>query len=151
MNRQAVVFVDEPLKIYIQDATGNVVSGPITHRISVEEITRGYAKFNMRSGDVIPEKSVLLQNYPNPFNPETWIPFQLAKGSDVVISIFNLQGQMIRRLNIGHKQAGLYLSKGRAAYWDGQNETGEQVASGVYFYNLDAGGFRTTKRMVIIR
>jgi hypothetical protein len=151
MDRKAVVFADEPLKIYVQDAAGNVVSGPITHRISVEEITRGYAKFNMRLGDVIPEKSVLLQNYPNPFNPETWIPFQLAKGSDVVISIFNLQGQMIRRLDIGHRQAGLYLSKGRAAYWDGQNETGEQVASGVYFYTIDAGGFRATRRMVIIR
>lgn len=151
MNRKAVVFADELLKVLITDAVGNVISGPIKHRISAEDIKKGYAKFNMRLGDVIPEKSALLQNYPNPFNPETWIPYQLAHGDNVVIRIYNINGQLVRILNLSYREAGLYLSKGRAAYWDGRSETGEKVASGVYFYTIDAGSFRATRRMVIIR
>lgn len=151
MNREAVVSVDELLRIYIKDATGSVVSGPFTHRISVEDIQKGYAKFNMRLGDVIPEKTALLQNYPNPFNPETWIPYQLAEDSRVTISIYDLNGKLVRTLNIGQREAGVYLSKGRALYWDGRTETGEQVASGVYFYTINASGFRSTRRTVIIR
>lgn len=151
MNRKAVVSVDELLRIYIKDATGSVVSGPFTHRISVEDIQKGYAKFNMRLGDVIPEETALLQNYPNPFNPETWIPYQLAEDSSVTISIYDVSGKLVHTLNIGQREAGVYLSKGRAAYWDGRIDTGEEVASGVYFYMIDAGSFRATRRMVIIR
>jgi len=151
MDHKAVVFAGESLKVYIQDAAGNVVSGPVTHRINVEEIRKGYAGFNMRLGDVIPEKTALLQNYPNPFNPETWIPYQLAERSSVTISIYDVSGKLVCILNIGEKEAGLYLSKGRASHWDGRSETGEQVASGMYFYTIDAGSFRSTRRMVIIR
>jgi len=151
MNHKAVVSAGEPLKVYVQDAAGKIVSGPITHRISVEEIKRGYAKFNLRLGDVIPEKSALLQNYPNPFNPETWIPYQLANRSSVTISIYNLSGKMVRTLNIGKREAGLYLSKGRAAYWDGKDSLGQSVASGVYFYTIKADDFSATRKMILIK
>ncbi len=150
-NRKAVVFADELLKVKITDAAGNVISGPITRRISVEDIAKGYAKFNMRLGDVIPEKCALLQNYPNPFNPETWIPYQLPQDKDVTISIYNIKGQLIRTLRLGQKPAGMYLSKERAAHWNGRDEHGEMVSSGVYFYTIEAGSFRATRRMVIIR
>jgi len=91
----------------------------------------------------------LLQNFPNPFNPETWIPYQLKETTEVDIKIYNVAGELIRALNLGQKAAGAYTSKNAAAYWDGKNEAGEQVSSGVYFYNIRAGDFNATKKMVI--
>jgi hypothetical protein len=97
-----------------------------------------------------PSKFALLQNYPNPFNPETWIPFQLPLDSSVMVRIYNLKGQPIRTLELGQKAAGTYLTKDKAVYWDGRDNVGEKVASGMYFYMLRAGEFTSTRRMVII-
>ena len=99
----------------------------------------------------LPKQTALLQNYPNPFNPETWIPFQLAQDAPVTISIYNTKGQLIRILYLGNQQAGIYVAKDKAAYWDGRNDMDEKVASGFYFYTLQAGGFKTTRRMVILK
>ena len=96
-----------------------------------------------------PQKTALLLNYPNPFNPETWIPYQLAEATDVTVTIHSMNGSLIRTLSLGHQSAGLYRSKSRAAYWDGKNEFGEQVASGLYFYTLTAGRFSATGKMLI--
>ena len=93
--------------------------------------------------------TALLANYPNPFNPETWIPYRLAKASEVVVEIFASNGQVVRRLQLGHQSSGIYTSRSRAAYWDGKNEYGESVASGVYFYTLTAGEFTATRKMLI--
>jgi len=100
---------------------------------------------------IIPKRSTLLQNYPNPFNPETWVPYRLAKSGDVKIKIYNVAGQLVRTLELGHREAGSYTVKERAAYWNGRNVTGERVASGVYFYHIQSGSFHTTKRMVIVK
>jgi len=100
---------------------------------------------------VIKGKSKLAQNYPNPFNPETWIPYTLTDGSDVTIQIYNVAGILIRTLDLGYKDAGYYLERNKAAYWDGRNELGEQIASGVYFYVMQSGSFRATRKMAIIR
>jgi len=99
----------------------------------------------------IPEKSMLLQNYPNPFNPETWIPFSLSKESDVTIEIYDLKGRLIRKLVLGRMPPGFYITRDKAAYWDGRNELGEKVSSGVYFYILKAGDFKAVKKMVVRR
>ena len=96
-----------------------------------------------------PAKTSLLPNYPNPFYPETWIPYQLAKPAEVNVSIYSADGKLVRRLDLGQMPAGAYADKDRAAYWDGQNEQGEPVASGVYFYTLQAGEFSATRKMVI--
>ena len=96
-----------------------------------------------------PKETVLLPNYPNPFNPETWIPYQLATPSDVSIAIYAADGTIVRTLALGHKPVGMYKGKSRAAYWDGNNEVGEQVASGLYFYTLKAGDFTATRKMLI--
>ena len=98
-----------------------------------------------------PTETALLANYPNPFNPETWIPYQLATPAEVTVRIYEANGTMIRVLAIGHQSAGIYQDRHRAAYWDGKNETGEPVASGVYFYTLTAGNFTATRKMVIRR
>jgi flagellar hook capping protein FlgD len=100
---------------------------------------------------VIPSEGCLSQNYPNPFNPETWIPYQLEENTNIVISIHDVSGRLVRTLNLGQKSAGFYIDKSKAAYWDGKNEAGEQAASGVYFYTIQAGDFTDTKKMVIAR
>ena len=97
----------------------------------------------------VPKENALFANYPNPFNPETWIPYQLAKSTDVNITIYAADGTLVRTLALGHQAAGVYQSKGRAAYWDGTNAQGEPVASGVYFYTLTAGEFRATRKLLI--
>ena len=96
-----------------------------------------------------PGETMLLSNYPNPFNPETWIPYQLAKPAKVTVSIYATDGTLIRTLVLGNQPAGVYQSKGRAAYWDGKNKLGEPVASGLYFYTLKAGEFTATRKMLI--
>ena len=98
-----------------------------------------------------PEKTALLANYPNPFNPETWIPYQLSKAADVAITIYASDGNVVRTLALGHQEAGIYKNRSQAAYWDGKNELGESVASGLYFYTLTAGNFTATRRMLILK
>jgi len=99
----------------------------------------------------LPKQTTLLQNYPNPFNPDTWIPFKLAQDISVTINIYDTKGQLIRTLHLGNQRAGIYLAKEKAAYWDGRNQTGEEVACGVYFYTLQAGQFKATRRMLIVK
>ena len=89
--------------------------------------------------DNVPTETALFANYPNPFNPETWIPYQLAEAASVTLSIYTANGSIVRTLELGHQPAGIYQDRSRAAYWDGKNELGEPVASGVYFYTLMTG------------
>ena len=96
-----------------------------------------------------PKETVLLANYPNPFNPETWIPYRLATPADVTVTIYAADGKLVRTLDLGHQPIGMYQSRNRAAYWDGKNAVGEAVASGVYFYTLQAGDFSATRKMLI--
>ena len=98
---------------------------------------------------LIPDQTRLLANFPNPFNPETWIPYQLAEPADVALTIYAMDGSVVRTLVLGHQSIGIYQSKSRAAYWDGKNDLGEPVASGVYFYTLTASDFTATQKMLI--
>ena len=98
-----------------------------------------------------PEKTQLLANYPNPFNPETWIPYELATDTTVKITIYNTQGVVIRTLELGHQAAGYYTGRDRAAYWDGRNALGEQVASGIYFYQFETDEMSSMRKMVILK
>ena len=99
----------------------------------------------------IPEQTALLPNYPNPFNPETWIPYHLATDADITLTIYNVRGDVVRTLMLGTQAAGVYESRERAAYWDGRNQHGEPVASGVYFYTLTAGEFNATRKLLIAK
>ena len=98
-----------------------------------------------------PEKTQLFANYPNPFNPETWIPYELATDTHVRLTIYNTQGVVIRTLQFGHQSAGYYTDRDRAAYWDGRNALGEQVASGLYFYQLETDEMSSMRKMVILK
>ena len=98
---------------------------------------------------LMPEETALLPNYPNPFNPETWIPYQLSEPAEVTLYIYAVNGTLVRTLVLGHKPAGIYQSRTRAVYWNGKNEVGESVASGIYFYTLTAGDFTATRKLLI--
>ena len=109
----------------------------------------GVAVLEQLSAALTPAETALLPNYPNPFNPETWIPYRLAEDASVMLTIYDASGRSVRVLDVGHQPAAFYESRSNAAYWDGRNESGEQVASGVYFYHLSAGDFAATRKMLI--
>ena len=117
-----------------------------------EVLKRGVAVLeHLRATLALPKETRLFANYPNPFNPETWIPYQLSEPAEVTLHIYTVDGVLVRWLDLGHQLAGMYHSKSRAAYWDGSNEQGERVASGIYFYTLSAGDFTATRKMVILK
>jgi len=91
-------------------------------------------------------RNELSQNYPNPFNPVTTIEFSLAHGGYCELKIFNVSGQRIRTLVSESKQPGRYKIS-----WDGRNDRGTAVTSGIYFYRLKAGSFVSVRKMIILR
>jgi hypothetical protein len=97
------------------------------------------------------KKPAAFQNYPNPFNPETWIPYYLAEPTSVEISIYAADGRRVRTLELGLQPSGEYITKEKAAYWDGRSDTGEPVSSGVYFYCFQAEDFSATQKMVVLK
>ena len=112
---------------------------------------RGIALLEQLHAALVPQETALLPNYPNPFNPETWIPYHLAKDAKVTLTIYDTNGQPVRQFGLGHQAAGRYQDRSRAIYWNGKNEFGEQVASGVYFYYLSADGYSATRKMLILK
>jgi hypothetical protein len=151
LNRNSVIRTGDTLEIVVTDQSGRTVAGPIVRQIVGADIRQAVADLVMRFGSAIPEKSMLLQNYPNPFNPETWIPYQLRTQASVTVRIHNATGQLVRILDLGHREAGVYVSRSKAAYWDGKDKAGEQVASGIYFYSITAGDFSAIRKMIVTK
>jgi hypothetical protein len=145
------VKVGDVLKISVDHLSSGLKINPIQYTVTQKDIEANRIALGEIVALAIPKRSGLLQNYPNPFNPETWIPFKLSKDSNVTIRIFNAAGQLVRTIELGEKHAGYYINKEKAAYWNGRNNFGEAASSGVYFYQLMAGTFSVTKRMVIIK
>jgi len=99
----------------------------------------------------IPTVTELVGNYPNPFNPETWIAYNLAQESNETIRIYDTKGKVVRMLQLGRKPAGMYVNQESAVYWDGKNDAGEAVSSGLYFYSLITDEAFSTRRMVVAK
>jgi len=91
-------------------------------------------------------QNALLQNYPNPFNPVTTIAFSIRTRGHVGLNVYDVGGRLVRTLANETRAAGAYRVK-----WDGHDNTGSPVASGVYFYRLIAGSFSQTKKMVLLK
>ena len=151
LNRKSVVKVDDKIEIALVDEKGTIVSGPFQRTVTATDIHNAYLSVQMRVGDVRPRETILAQNFPNPFNPETWIPYQLSRDTNVTIQIYDVSGHSVRTLNLGHKSIGSYMTSSTAAYWDGKNGAGEHVSSGIYFYALQTENFSETRRMVILK
>jgi flagellar hook assembly protein FlgD len=147
LNRHSVIQVDDAIELSFIDQHGNLLS-KVIKRIEPEQVERAYINTLI---ELRPAKTALFQNYPNPFNPETWIPFALAENAKVGIQIYDLTGRLVRNLHLGGLEAGSYMNKGKAVYWDGRNEQGEKVASGVYIYQMVADKKTFTRRMVILK
>ena len=133
--------------VTIDVSDGNDGLDRITVTINVTDVAN--AAPSVEISPAPPQTTALLSNYPNPFNPETWIPYQLAKPSEVTITIYDIRGLVVRQLKLGHQDAGAYRSRSRAAHWDGRNQFGEKVATGVYFYRFTAGDFSATRKMLV--
>ena len=171
VNTDEIVDIRDLVKV--AGAFGNTAAAPLLYPQLLETLTaeevrrwlfqarhlnqtdatsqRGIRFLEQLLAALIPKETALLPNYPNPFNPETWIPYQLAKPADVTLTIYAVNGRVIRRLVLGHQAAGVYQSRSRAAYWDGRNNLGERVASGVYFYQLQTDETSLLRKMVILK
>ncbi len=151
LSRKSVVEAGDPLEVTLLDEWGNIVSGPFHRHVDVEDIRKAYLSIPLIVGDVHPTETLLAQNFPNPFNPETWIPYQIMESAEITIQIYDPSGRLVRRLDLGLKSAGFYTTRSTAAYWDGRNNEGERVASGVYFYTLQTRDFSATRKMLIAK
>ena len=171
VNKDKIVDIRDLVKV--AGALGNVAAAPSLHPQAFAMLTaadiqqwlaqaqsigltdatslRGIRFLEQLLAALIPKTTALLPNYPNPFNPETWMPYRLANSGNVQITIYDARGTAVRRLELGHQRAGYYTSRSRAAYWDGTNHRREPVASGVYFYQLQANDISRLRKMVIMK
>jgi hypothetical protein len=140
----------DSLQITITDQKESLDSKTLTHQLTPQDIRSGVVSLDIQLSS-FPVVSALLLPYPNPFNPDVWIPYQLAKPANMSIRIYDFQGQLVRRLDIGQQPAGIYVNRDEAVHWDGRNHYGEAVATGTYFYTLRGGAFTATGKMVLLR
>jgi len=151
LENNSAAQVGDVIEVVASEPKGEFFGESVSFTIKENDIQSGKASLGNLPMSLIPKSNALLQNYPNPFNPETWIPFALAENAFVVIRIYDLKGRLVRKLCLGRLEAGSYVSKRKAAYWDGRNHQGEQVASGVYIYQMVADQKTFTRRMVILK
>ena len=151
LETQRAVMIGDILEISAQSSHPLIGVEPLQYTVTVEDVRQGWIQSPALVAYEIPSETQLLPNYPNPFNPETWIPYHLANDSDVLLSIYDISGALVRELDLGHQHAGYYTDRSRAAYWDGHNEWAEPVASGVYFYQLRADNYSQMRKMVILK
>ena len=124
---------------------------PVQHVVTSDDVLNNRISLPDLVTYEIPALTELLANYPNPFNPETWVPFRLAEDANVSLTIYGASGSLVRTIDIGFTPAAVYQGRSDAIYWDGRNNFGEQVSSGIYFYHLNAGDFSATRKMVIVK
>jgi hypothetical protein len=155
-----VVFVDvlnraarvgDVLEVAVE--TGNPLIGvqPLRHVVSMNDVMASQIQLENLIAYEIPAETKLLPSYPNPFNSETWIPYRLAKDSSVILTIHDMTGKLVRTIPVGHRYATVYESKDKAIHWDGRNDYGESVASGIYFYTFRADEFAATQKMLLLK
>ena len=156
VNRDGVVNLVDLVMVasrYGEKIIGNPVPNPDVNRdgvVDIRDITLITDELPIAAAPTLQStQNQLLPNYPNPFNPETWIPYQLSKDTNVAIHIYTADGRLVRHLDLGFQSAGTYHTRSRAVNWDGRNALGERVASGVYFYTLTADDFMATRKMWI--
>ena len=148
--RRSVVQAGDVIEVDVIGPGGNVESHTFSYEVTPEDLAKAVLSIRLDSIGQ-PKLTQLLQNFPNPFNPETWIPYQLETSADVTLQIYDTSGGIVRTLDLGFKGQGFYMTRSTAAYWDGRNNLGEQVASGVYFYSLNTADFSATRKMLILK
>ena len=143
--------IGDILEISAQSLDASIGVQPLRYTVMAEDVRQNRIQLPALVLQEIPAETELLRNYPNPFNPETWIPYRLAEDAVVTLTIYDGDGRVVRTLDVGHQVAAVYESRSKAIYWDGGNEVGERVASGLYFYHLSAGDYSATQKMIILK
>jgi hypothetical protein len=143
--------VGDIIEITAHNSSGDFKIDPVRYILTESDLELGRVSLGNLVASTVPTRSELLANFPNPFNPETWIPFKLKETSDASITIYDVHGRLVRKIELGYIPAGIYQTKAKAVYWDGTNDVKERVASGVYFYHLKAGKFSASRKMVILK
>ena len=146
-----VAQIGDILEVTAESSDPSIGVQPLRHIVTAKDVQRSVIQLDALLAYAIPSQTELLHNYPNPFNPETWIPYRLASDANVTLTIYDQHGGVVRTLNVGHRPAAVYERRDKAIYWDGKNEFGERVASGIYFYHLSAGDYSATRKMVIVK
>jgi len=144
-SNQSVQLTFSPLQA--GEYSGNLIvvtDQPDTRSIWLQAVAVPFT--GLEKSDLLPQEYSLSQNYPNPFNPVTVIHFELPRASEIQLEIFNLLGQRIHTLVEGKKSAGRY-----DVTWDGKNEQGIPLSSGIYIYRLTAGEYQRTMKMVLLK
>ena len=148
--RRSVVEVGDVIEVHVIGPDQNVESHTLNFKVAPKHLSNAVLSVRL-DGISKPKLTQLLQNFPNPFNPETWIPYQLETAADVSLQIYDTSGDIVRTLDLGFKPQGFYMTRSTAAYWDGRNDMGERVASGIYFYSLHTPDFSATRKMLILK
>ena len=152
IERSRAAAIGDILEISLISPDTSIAVQSLRYTVTAEDVKRRRIQLPaLVLQEIPPLETVLLRNYPNPFNPETWIPYRLATDALVALTIYDGNGQLVRTLDMGHQTAAAYESRSKAVYWDGRNDVGESVASGVYFYTLTADDFSATRKMLIIK
>ena len=131
---------------YIRD---DVVAAPIDRFEIARDVfswMQNMTNANVTPADATPKFTKLAQNFPNPFNPSTTIKFDLKEKGLVTLKVYNVAGQLVRTLVDDVRDAAAY-----SIVWDGRNNTGSAVASGIYFYKMETKDFSQTRKMVLLR
>jgi len=128
----------------VHHATGRMYAGTYGHGVFVSTVRTAVEE--ARHAHAMPEAFALHANSPNPFNPSTNIQYEVSRSVEVKLEIFDMMGRHVRALVQERQPAGHY-----AITWDGRNEHGEQVGSGIYLYQLNAGDFVQARRMALVR
>jgi hypothetical protein len=146
INGDGIVDINDFIKIEIANGINPDVNGDgVVDILDIVSILNG-----AKGAPISRLVNELGVSFPNPTNPEAWIPFKLAESNSVVIKLYNTKGQLVRTLDLGYRVPGSYITKNMAAYWDGKDENGQHVSSGIYFYNIKAGSFTATKKLIVL-
>ena len=143
--------IGDILEVSAQASDPLIGVAPLRYTVTTKDLNQSFVQLPALVTYEIPTETELLTNYPNPFNPETWIPYRLAEDAFVTLTIYDPSGHVVRTLNLGHRVAAVYESQSKAIHWNGRNDAGEGVASGVYFYTLTAGDYSATRKMLILK
>jgi len=150
LSRKEVVEVGDRLEVTLTDRASGLMFGPLVHEVTVQDLEDASLVLDIERSRMAPMRSALLANYPNPFNLATRIPYVLAEEGHVLIKIYDVSGRTVRTLDLGRRTAGVYTAE-RAAYWDGRDGSGQEVASGVYIYAIQAGKFSAARKMLMVK
>ncbi|MBM4172234.1 MAG: T9SS type A sorting domain-containing protein, partial [Ignavibacteria bacterium] len=138
----------EPLKDGVVSVVSFKLNGQETVTVTGSAVLNDDLREELNAVNVreIPTEFALSQNYPNPFNPTTSIKYSLAENAKVTLVIYDMLGQVVKTLIDNEQEAGFYTVK-----WDGTNNYGGKVSSGIYIYRLNAGKFMSTLKMNLLK